>query len=719
MQLTSESLPARLGGMLACLTSLFIIWQLSFFFTHYLAGNLIDSLAQSSIYAQFFHYAILAPIIFYLCTQIAAYLLLIIWIWFLAVSLKEIFQLSPRTSYLSGILLWVVSVSSLLTMNAQLFPASFFSKLLYNAGISANLNLFIMLTSLSVLLAVTAIAYFNFFYYRRYHRSGFIILTCFAFSLAASLHKHLIFTTPDNKNSQPNVIIIGLDSLRPDFTHYFNHERNSTPNLDRFLNHAVTYTQAYTPLARTYPSWISILTAKYPLHHGARNNLVNPGKPLQSDNLARRMQNAGYETIYATDEKRFSNITTEYGFNRVLGPAMGANDFLLGSLTDFPMTNLLSASPLNAVLLPYHYGNRAAAITYDPDHFFQQLKSGLAKRSDKPLFLAVHFCLTHWPYTWSRDHSTATTLLPDKFQDSASELDAQLGKLFTLLSQNHLLDNTLVVILSDHGTALGMRGDNMTEITKYHGSKKNLSLIPVFKLSNSGEYSLNNNDYTIDTSYGQGNSLLSIAQQQVLMAFKYYGKNFPEKKQTELVSLIDITPTILDYLRLPALKHIDGISLASDFNASTKSAPRQRTFYMESGYSISEVETDNINTGKVAAAEIGTYEIDPNTSLLHMTASKAASAIKSKQRAILEGDWILAHYPAGIVNKLVPSDEDHSKLILKGIATPPYFIIANRKTGNWTIGLASPFARKSPAYAMLGKLKKFYGKEATLLYSGH
>ena len=191
-----------------------------------------------------------------------------------------------------------------------------------------------------------------------------------------------------HSHQQPNIILIGLDSLRPDFTGFYGNQFVRTPNIDHFLSQAVSFSETYTPLARTFPAWLSILTGKYPKHHEARNNLIASTSIIQQDTLAKKLQQAGYVTVYATDEKRFSNITKEYGFDRIVGPKMGVNDFLLGSLSDF---DKLLVVPGGRFLFPLIMVSRSHH-TYQPDKYTisrQDLSVFLIN-----LFLSVHLCLS-------------------------------------------------------------------------------------------------------------------------------------------------------------------------------------------------------------------------------------------------------------------------------------------------------------------------------------
>jgi arylsulfatase A-like enzyme len=507
------------------------------------------------------------------------------------------------------------------------------------------------------------------------------------------------------QNTQPNIIFIGLDSVRPDHLSFFNKKINKTPHVDNFLTQATVFTHAYTPLARTFPAWLSILTGKYPKHNHARSNLADPALVLENENLAKRLQANGYETFYATDEKRFSNITEQYGFDHVLGPHMGVNDFILGGLTDFPLTNLVINTALGKLLFPYNFANRAAAITYEPERFLQLVQLGLQHRTKKPVFLAVHLCVTHWPFTWARDKQASTLLLPERYESSVQEVDKQLGQLLQILKAQGLLEHSLVVLLSDHGTAVGLPGDREVTQENYLGVANKMKWLPFFKLSS------NENHLVLNTSYGQGTDILSLKQYHVLLAFRGFGLNTETRKIDQPVSLLDIAPTILDWLKLPPLTKIDGITLTSYLQKNIKPIYFSRFLFLETGYSLSEIETKNIQVDKVIKDSIDIFHIDSVTGRLVMTTAAEKSINKNKKRAVLFHQWLLAYYPPSMRARLAFSQHIQNKSPLQSYRLPGFYVIANLETGKWSIGLDSPMAKQAPMKKLLLAFNGFYGSE--------
>jgi hypothetical protein len=51
--------------------------------------------------------------------------------------------------------------------------------------------------------------------------------------------------------------------------------------------------------------------------------------------------------------------------------------------------------------------------------------------------------------------------------------------------------------------------------------------------------------------------------------------------------------------------------------------------------------------------------------------------------------------------------------VRKSFVIPPYYVLANLKTGQWTIGLSSQLAKKAPVDQLLRRLKGLYGDEIT------
>ena len=84
---------------------------------------------------------------------------------------------------------------------------------------------------------------------------------------------------------QPHIILIGLDSLRADLLDP-QISPGVTPHIDAFMDQGVEFTNAITPLARTFPSMMAMLTGRHPHQTGAVMNLL-PRDQIHDRSLCR------------------------------------------------------------------------------------------------------------------------------------------------------------------------------------------------------------------------------------------------------------------------------------------------------------------------------------------------------------------------------------------------------------------------------------------------
>jgi hypothetical protein len=429
--------------------------------------------------------------------------------------------------------------------------------------------------------------------------------------------------------STPHVIVIGIDSLRPDAVGTGG-VTAVTPHIDRFLAESIRFDDTITPLARTFPSWLTILTGRHPVSTGARENLLPRESLAASGTLGEVLGVHGYQTVYATDEVRSSNIDETYGFDRIIGPKIGALDFLLASVNDIPLSNLVANSFIGKLLFPYTYINRGAAVTYRPETFVRELNSQL--EFGRPTFLAVHLTLPHWPYHWSDDYegSLAESLRqPYLYSSSLIGVDRQFGQLLRMLEEKGALNNAIVILLSDHGEGLGFPEDNLLTSREAKQAARGITV----------------------TAWGHGNSVLSPSQYQVLMAWRGFGAaEFPVRDRRSQVpsSLEDVTPTVLELLDIPVRGGLDGLSLAAYLQAGMASAgiTPERIRFTESGITVGFTRLGDAKVRDIVERGALAYGLNPDNGRLELKSEYLAELMKSKERAAIGRSQILAAIPA-------------------------------------------------------------------------
>ncbi len=175
-------------------------------------------------------------------------------------------------------------------------------------------------------------------------------------------------------------------------------------------------------------------------------------------------------------------------------------------------------------------------------------------------------------------------------------------------------------------------------------------------------------------------------QQHVLLAFKLYGAVpthhfFP----TTPASLIDITPTILDYLHIASPLR-DGVSLLPILQQA-KSTIEQRPLFFETGLTTMGLLTASPNVDNILSDNINYYTTSKAQNTLVLKQEVIPQIIHGKQRAVLIWPWLLARYP------------NHN--------AAPSYILLNMETGAWTDQLNSSWAHTAPTKSLLDTLKAF------------
>lgn len=664
-----------LAFYLLALTSLFILLEISFFIQ---ASD--EYLGAFKIVA--YHLKIPASVFpgvaYFLSMQLLIHLAYAFFIWSVASFSGITLRFSQAQIEKTGIVLWILGIATLLLVNQYFYPDSKFA-ILTQSIFPPPLDKILLI----ILIAIFSITIFLALYGLLHNRRRFLIGSALLMLVFLTTVKryHASSNTSAATAAKPNIIIIGIDAVRPDFLGYFGNSKE-TPELDAFLNQATVFSEALTPLARTYPAWVSILTGQYPKKNGARFDLAQHIQFNLHETLPAILQRNGYQTIYATDETRFSNIDQRFGFDQLMTPPSGFNDFLLGGFNDFPLSNLLVNTAPGRYLFPYSYGNRAAYITYEPTTFLNLMQPALAASHTKPLFLAVHFCLPHYPYIWAGRLSNTSPL--HNYQQALHQADQQVYGLLQRLKKNHLLEHSVVILLSDHGEALELPGDRVTEPDLFiPGIDKH---IPRFYPPSMAEEAVNQ-------SAGHGTDVLGLTQYHTVLAFRFFGiKSQNAHIISGRVSLLDIKPTLLNLLNLPDKYH-DGKSLLSSIVGKQLIIAPQPDFFIETDFTPVAVRSVNPETRKVLFEGIDYIQIDPLTTRLSIRQSMVNLILSSKQYADFYGPWVLALYPQD-----------------KRWMMP---VLVNLESGKWTTDLRTAFARQAPAQHMLQALKKFYRDDIT------
>src|SRR5206468_671359 len=93
----------------------------------------------------------------------------------------------------------------------------------------------------------------------------------------------------------PDVVVIVMDTARPDYLSAYGHPHPTTPFLDEFARQSVRFDRAYSTSSWTLPAHASLFTGTAPEIHQATQK--NPVLGNELPVLAERLASAGYQTV--------------------------------------------------------------------------------------------------------------------------------------------------------------------------------------------------------------------------------------------------------------------------------------------------------------------------------------------------------------------------------------------------------------------------------------
>jgi arylsulfatase A-like enzyme len=286
-----------------------------------------------------------------------------------------------------------------------------------------------------------------------------------------------------------NVLFIVWDTVRAYSLSAYGYHRDTTPNLRRWAQKGVKYERVLAPAPWTYPSHSCFFTGKWPyqLNTQWKFTLDSPDPTLAEYLTSRGYQTAGfaantncctYETGLARGFAHFEDfplsprallsrtVPGKWILEKVL--TLGARfDPSLGAFYDKKWATLQSrgAGEINDEFLDWMGRRRPdrpffAFLNYfdahepfvPPSAFDHQF--GIPPRTQQEYQFLFDYVGCLKDFQRPRDMRMAV----DCYEDCIAFLDAQLGRLLDRLQAQGLLENTDVIITSDHGEAFGDHG---------------------------------------------------------------------------------------------------------------------------------------------------------------------------------------------------------------------------------------------------------------------
>jgi arylsulfatase A-like enzyme/Tfp pilus assembly protein PilF len=230
-----------------------------------------------------------------------------------------------------------------------------------------------------------------------------------------------------------------VDTLRADALGAYGNPAAPTPWMDRLAAGGVLFTDAHAHNVVTLPSHANILSGRYPLDHGVRDN-SGFRFPSRMDTLATLLRARGYRT------------------GAFVSAFPLAGRFGLGRGFDVYDDSFVDAEARPAFLEQ----ERAGTATVARARAWQEAAGG------RPSFCWVHLYEPHYPYAPPEPY--AARFRGDAYHGEVAAADAALEPLLAPLSATGEEGRTLVVLTADHGESLGEHGEATHGIFAYEAT---------------------------------------------------------------------------------------------------------------------------------------------------------------------------------------------------------------------------------------------------------
>ena len=271
---------------------------------------------------------------------------------------------------------------------------------------------------------------------------------------------------------EPSLLLITIDTLRPDHLSTYGYPRATSPRLDTLATGGMVFENVFSTIPETGPSFSSLLTGRWPAELGLRGN----GHPLDSrfPTLATLLATAGYRT---------GAFVSGFPLTRRLSGLHRGFDHY-----DDEMPDPRGASPNVQRLAP---GTTDAALAW------------LQENRQAPFFMWVHYYDPHGDYAPGAPYDNMFTsdraglrLSPadipayqrldghldaayyiDRYDGEIRKVDDQVTRLLQAVERAGLTDSTVVVVTSDHGESLTEHGYNFDHGNELYGPSLRVPLI--------------------------------------------------------------------------------------------------------------------------------------------------------------------------------------------------------------------------------------------------
>jgi N-acetylglucosamine-6-sulfatase len=364
---------------------------------------------------------------------------------------------------------------------------------------------------------------------------------------------------PETTSDRPNIVFVLVDDLRWDELGASGHPYVKTPNIDRIASEGAYFTNAFTTTPLCSPARATFLTGLYPHTSGITDNLARNEQSHRLETFPKMLNQRGYDTAFIGKWHMGNDDSPRPGFNtwavmkgqgEAIDPEFNIDgerqqfkgyvtDILTDMALDFvkqsrdaPFLLYLSHKALHPNVTQRDDGSSVASPSGIPGFIAanrhqgmyagvtvpRRPNSGIAP-TDKPALMRQ---IGEMPPLSAETITSEDTI--HQRQEMLMAVDEGLGQIIAAIDTMGELDNTIVVVTSDHGYWYGEHGLSAERRLAYEEALR----IP--------------------------------------MMIRYPAKIAAGSRPGETVLSLDIAPTMLEFAGAPVPENLHGMSLLPVLN---------------------------------------------------------------------------------------------------------------------------------------------------------
>ena len=434
--------------------------------------------------------------------------------------------------------------------------------------------------------------------------------------------------------SRPNIVLISIDTLRPDHLGCYGYSRNTSPHIDQLAAEGALFENAISSTSWTLPAHCALFTGLADTVHGC----VEMDRRLADSRvtLAERLQDIGYATV---------GFFSGPALHPIFGLSQGFDKYVdCTSYAQLSMQVTSTGQTLDGGVIE----SRAVADITSP-RIYEQVRHWLNNQPRRPFFMFIHMWDVHFDFIPPPPYDNMFD--PDYDGPVSGELffldpainrdmprrdlehiialydgeiawtDEHVGKILAELDRLNPRDSTIVILVSDHGEEFFEHGRKGHRQTLY--------------------------DEVI----------------RIPLIVRYPGHIPPGRRYRQQAGIIDVVPTLLELLGLPAANDAMGRSLTPLFTGGkTQQQPLDRVVVSElfsvgrELRSYRRLEGKLIHNQQTDSTQIFDLRTDPGeqSALRDVTGPLARRLQDDQQQALKWLTEFRTAFPAAIVPPQLP-----------------------------------------------------------------